>query len=348
MFSIASRARRTPPEITVTVHSIPPPLLQKSYTADGLLASLTDANSHTTSFAYDRFDRLATTYPLGTTETLVYDADSNVTSRATRAGATIAFTYDTLNRLATKTPPAPATTVTYGYDLVGRLTSVIDTSAAIVAAVPPPADYVTSASYDALNRPTGLAWSPAPISAAPAIDSVTFGHSYNKANQRAGQTVTDNTWFNYPAATPSTVSYSADALNRYTNVGGVTPTYDGNSNLTSDGTFTFGYDAENRLTSAGAALIERIKKNVLRGVGLLLAATIGLRVVLELLYFDSPRQPDPATGRIVPYAVKNVLIYITENLSDVFYWLQWSFYFSGAVIVVIVIVDLVWPLKSNK
>jgi YD repeat-containing protein len=35
--------------------------LQKSYTPDGLLASLTDANSHTTSFAYDRFDRLATT-----------------------------------------------------------------------------------------------------------------------------------------------------------------------------------------------------------------------------------------------------------------------------------------------
>ena len=49
----------------------------------------------------------------------------------------------------------------------------------------------------------------------------------NKANQRTGQTVTDNSWFNYPAATPSTVSYTADALNRYTAVGAVTPSYDG-------------------------------------------------------------------------------------------------------------------------
>ena len=65
--------------------------------------------------------------------------------------------------------------------------------------------------------------------------------------------MTDNSWFNYPAATPSTVSYTADALNRYTAVGAVSPTYDGNSNLTFDGTFSFGYDAENRLTSASGA-----------------------------------------------------------------------------------------------
>jgi len=49
------------------------------------------------------------------------------------------------------------------------------------------------------------------------------------------------------------VSYTSDALNRYTAVGAVTPTYDGNSNLTFDGTFTFGYDAENRLISAVGA-----------------------------------------------------------------------------------------------
>jgi YD repeat-containing protein len=79
---------------------------------------------------------------------------------------------------------------------------------------------------------------------------VKFGHTYNKANQRIGQTATDDSWFNCPAATPGTVSYTADALNRYTAVGAVSPTCNGNSNLTSDGTFTFGYDAESRLTSA--------------------------------------------------------------------------------------------------
>jgi YD repeat-containing protein len=80
-----------------------------------------------------------------------------------------------------------------------------------------------------------------------------FGHSYNKANQRVGQTISDNSWVNYPAATPSTVSYTADALNRYTAVGAVSPTYDGNGNVTSDSTFTLGYDAESRLTSASGA-----------------------------------------------------------------------------------------------
>jgi RHS repeat-associated protein len=233
------------------------PLLQQSYTPDGLLASLTDANNHATSFVYDRFNRrTTTTYPLGSTETLAYDADSNVLTRKTRANQTISFTYDTLNRLKTKTPPSPAPVVSYTYDLAGRLTGVSDTSAAIAAAMPPSGSsvqYSMGYSYDALNRPTAATWSPAPTAAAPAAGSVTFGHTYNKVNQRIGQTVTDNTWFNYPAATPSTVSYTADALNQYTAVGAVTPSYDSNGNLTSDGTFTFGYDVENRLSSASGA-----------------------------------------------------------------------------------------------
>lgn len=206
--------------------------------------------------AYDGFDRLATTtYPLGSTEVLTYDADSNVLTRKTRAGDTISFAYDTLNRLTTKTPPSPAAMVSYRYDLAGRLTSLSDTSTAVAAAVPPSGtmvQYATTAAYDALNRPTGIVWTPAPTTATPSASSVTFGHAYNKANQRIGQSATDNSWLNYPAAA-SPVSYTSDALNRYTAVGAVTPTYDGNSNLTFDGTFTFGYDAENRLTSASGA-----------------------------------------------------------------------------------------------
>jgi RHS repeat-associated protein len=240
------------------------PLLQKTYTPDGLLASLIDANNNTTNLAYDGFDRLSTTtYPLGSgesvrsTEAFTYDNDSNVLSRKTRAGATISFTYDTLNRLLTKTPPSPGPTVTYGYDLTGRLTSALDTtSAAITPAAPPggsPVQYAAAYSYDVMNRPIGVSWSPAPVATAPTAFSVAFGHSYNRTNQRIGQTISDNSWVNYPAATPGTVSYTADALNRYTAVGAVSPSYDGNGNLTSDGTFTLGYDAENRLTSASGA-----------------------------------------------------------------------------------------------
>ena len=129
---------------------------------------------------------------------------------------------------------------------------------AIAATVPPTSPsvrYATTATYDALNRPTAISW-PAPTAAAPTAGSVTFGHSYNKANQRIGQTVSDNAWINYPAAA-SPVHYTANALNQYTTVGAVTPIYDGgtngNGNLSSDGTFTLGYDSENRLTSASGA-----------------------------------------------------------------------------------------------
>ena len=95
----------------------------------------------------------------------------------------------------------------------------------------PSVQYATFAAYDALNRPIGISWTPAVAATATTSSSVTFSHAYNKTNQRIGQTATDNSWLNYPAATPGTVSYSADALNRYTALGAVSPTYDGNSNL---------------------------------------------------------------------------------------------------------------------
>jgi RHS repeat-associated protein len=86
----------------------------------------------------------------------------------------------------------------------------------------------------------------------PAASSATFNFAYDATNRRIGQTATDNSWWSYPT-TATNVSYTANALNQYTAVGAVTPTYDGNGNLTSDGTFTYGYDAENRLTSVSGS-----------------------------------------------------------------------------------------------
>ena len=131
-----------------------------------------------------------------------------------------------------------------------------DNSAAIVAAVPPGGSTTTygmAYAYDALNRLTGTIWDPVPAATAPTAGPlVTFGHTYNKVNQRTGQTVDDSTWLSYPAS-PATTAYTANTLNQYTAVGATTPTYDGNGNLTSDGTYTLGYDLENRMTSASGA-----------------------------------------------------------------------------------------------
>ena len=241
----------------------PAPLLTQSWTGDGKLASLTDANGNATTFTYDGFNRLSiTTYPapdMGspvTTEILTYDSVDNVLSRKTRAGGLITFEYDTLYRLIKKTPPS-GPVVSYSYDLAGRPTRTSDTSAPIVAAVPPGGStvtYGTTYTYDALNRPTKVTWDPAPTATAPAAGTlVTFGHSYDKTNRRIGQTVDDNTWLAYPAGAPSTTSYTADKLNRYSAVTGLAPSYDTNGNFTGDGTYTYGYDPENRMVSASGA-----------------------------------------------------------------------------------------------
>jgi RHS repeat-associated protein len=218
----------------------------QAYTPDGLVGAVTDANSHSTSYAYDGLDRLGTsTWPDSSTEVLGYDADSNVLTRKTRKGDTVTLTYDTLNRLKTKSAPSEAS-VTYAYDLVGRMTGASDASAAVVAPATS-ASYTASYSYDAINRPLGVSWSPAPAQTLPSPASVSFTHRYDPTNRRIGQSASDNGWWSYPT-TAASVGYTANALNQYSAVGAATPTYDGNGNLTYDGSFTYGYDAESRLT----------------------------------------------------------------------------------------------------
>jgi RHS repeat-associated protein len=109
-----------------------------TYTNNGQLATLKDAENNLTTYVYDGFDRLSQTrYPsptkgAGTSdaadfEQLGYDANSNVTSFRNRAAQTLAFSYDFLNRPTLKDLPGTEPDVTYGYDLLGRLTSASQT-----------------------------------------------------------------------------------------------------------------------------------------------------------------------------------------------------------------------------
>ncbi len=92
---------------------------QRGYTPNSKLASLTDANTNTTTLTYDGLDRLSlTSYPLGTTQGRTYDADSNILTQTTRAGEQVTFTYDTLNRVATKTANASGRSYSYAYSLI--------------------------------------------------------------------------------------------------------------------------------------------------------------------------------------------------------------------------------------
>ncbi len=91
--------------------------------------------------------------------------------------------------------------VTYAWDLDGRRVGVSDTSAAIASVAAPggiTAQYATTLSYDQLNRPLGVSWTPAATQTAPAASTVTFNHAYDATNRRVGQAANDNSYWSYP------------------------------------------------------------------------------------------------------------------------------------------------------
>lgn len=97
-----------------------------AYDTENNLLSITDANTHTTNFAYDAFGRVTkTTFPSGYIETYGYDADNNLTSKTDRKNQTIQYVYDALNRQTQKTYP-DSTTAAYTYDLLGKILQVND------------------------------------------------------------------------------------------------------------------------------------------------------------------------------------------------------------------------------
>lgn len=109
---------------------------------------------------------------------------------------------------------------------------------------------VTSYTYDPASRLASLEQDPSGSS-----HDTTFSFDHNPAGQITERTRTNGA---YDWAVPSSFndSYSANGLDEYTSVDGVTPSYDARGNLTDDGTTTYDYDLDNRLTSASGVSLE--------------------------------------------------------------------------------------------
>jgi RHS repeat-associated protein len=128
-----------------------------SYTDNGHLATVTDAENNRTSFEYDGHDRLKKTrYPVAalgalassTTdyEELTYDNNDNVVTHRKRDGQLVNFTYDALNRVTLKDTPnivVGELDVTTSFDNLGRPINITDT-----------ANNFVGSTYDALGRMT--------------------------------------------------------------------------------------------------------------------------------------------------------------------------------------------------
>ncbi|WP_164521702.1 RHS repeat-associated core domain-containing protein [Sphingomonas sp. ABOLE] len=203
--------------------------VQTSYTDNGQVYTLTDANGNVTRYGYDGFDRQATTtFVDNSFEQLGYDANGNVTSRRLRDGNSIGYGYDSLNRVTSKTLPVGELGVSYSYDLLSRPTTVSR------------GDGVVSIfTYDALGRTLS--------------EGQTFGslaYQYDAAGRRTRTTWNDGFFVTYDYLATGEVNAIYEngsgllARYGYNGVGKRTSLTRGNGTVTS-----YGYDAVSRMTS---------------------------------------------------------------------------------------------------
>ena len=171
------------------------------------------AQYHTTTYSYDRLDRLTQTlYADGKSSTVVLDAVGNVTSATDQNGSAATMTYDNLERLTamaiTRGAGVAGTTArTYGYDALSRMTSATDNN--------DPAD---------ANDETTVSWTYDGLSRA-----LTETQKFGPASPTVNKTLTYT--FNDGAGSPdrlnlakiayadgTVVRYGRDALDRISNV----------------------------------------------------------------------------------------------------------------------------------
>jgi hypothetical protein len=93
-------------------------------------------------------------------------------------------------------------------------------------------------------------------------------------------------------------------------------------------------------------MFQRLRKVVLVSAALGWTAAFSLNFVFDLTYFNYPRIPNLELTRTVPYEVKRVVVYMTEDQSDVLYWLRWIEIASGALLFISLALNQKWPLAK--
>ena len=208
-----------------------------TYTANGLVGTLTDASSRRTTYEYDGLDRLVKRrYPdpaLGNPnqssatdyEQLTYDAFGRLTQERRRSGEIFAFGYNNLGRLVFRDAPGAQPDVIYSHDLFGRTTSESNASQTITT------------SYDALSR----------ISAT-SSGLGTVNYQYDAAGRRTRMDYPGSFYVTYAhnatGDLTSILEYGATSLATYSydNLGRRTSLTRGNGVITS-----YAFDAVSRL-----------------------------------------------------------------------------------------------------
>lgn len=245
-----------------------------SYGPNGNRATVTDALGHTTTYGYNRLDRLTSIdySSAGTADVaFTYDANGNRASMTDGNGSTT-YAYDEADRLTSVTSPGPntigyrydlegnrskliypdATSVTYVFDKAGRMESLTDWANRTTAytyladseleTVTYPNDTIATYTHDNARRITSITHSLG--------STVLAEHVYglDEVGNATSLVEGTNNW-----------GYTHDALNRLTGVtgpdGARTYAYAAAGNRiskVSDSTTSYTYDRADRLQAAGS------------------------------------------------------------------------------------------------
>ena len=70
--------------------------------------------------------------------------------------------------------------------------------------------------------------------------------------------------------------------------------------------------------------------------------------LLENTYVNYPRSPNLEEGRTVPYAVKGIVVYITQGQQHLLSWLTWIEIGSGMIAALVILIHRGDPFRSKK
>jgi hypothetical protein len=95
-------------------------------------------------------------------------------------------------------------------------------------------------------------------------------------------------------------------------------------------------------------ILRQVRWAIFAGAAVVCFAATVLNGFLDNSFVASaPRAPDPLTMKPVPYVVKRVLVYVSEDQRELISWLRWIEVVSGGVILANVLLNLKWPISSR-
>jgi RHS repeat-associated protein len=224
----------------------------RHYDADGNLTSVTDGDSHTTSYSYDAAgEQTSVTQPNGSVQTTSYDGAGRKQFSYDGNNQQTYFSYDAAGRLVYTSDPLGRATQ-YGYDTAGQLITKTD-----------PSGRITTNNYDAAGELTSISYSDG---VTPNVNSIGYDADGQRISMSDGSGTSSWTYDTLHRLTSSTdgtshtVGYGYDLGGRLTSIaypnaaGTVTRGWDNANRLHtvadwSGHTTTFNYDANSNLVS---------------------------------------------------------------------------------------------------